>query len=518
MDLDLFLVKRFAALFAGNTRSYGQFFPGIGSGKNMKTIKGAITEEDFLNHLMGEVGVGVVPINDENACMWGAIDIDAHGDAPEVDIVALEKCVRDADLPLMVCRSKSGGAHLYLFCTEPVPAKLVRDTLAEWAKRLNFVGAEVFPKQDKLHASGTSRQYGNWINLCYFDALNPHGLRYCVEGGRVINLEYFVETAESRRVTPAALVEKKEGDHSEAPPCILRMMSDGVDQGARNEALYSLAIYFKKAFPESWRDRVANANAKMFTSPLSFSEVNKLISSIAARSYKYKCKEEPIRSLCNSNICVNRKFGISKEEKSSLILGEHPKYGPLIKYETNPVKWGLNVNEVEVNVTTSELMNHKTIREVIAEKLTMVVPPMKQDQWLATLQGIMTTTSVVEVPDEASTTGLIWNHLMSYLRRGDLGATGTDTKARGAIFRGVPVVVMHKEEKCVFFRGSDFVAFLRKNRSEEIKGPNLWFALKEHGVRHHKIRVGSAIVQAWYIPVDRVEMYTPESDSMEAGF
>ena len=39
--------------------------------------------------------------------------------------------IRKLDLPLVMCRSKSGGAHIFLFLKEPTQAKIIRDKLIE---------------------------------------------------------------------------------------------------------------------------------------------------------------------------------------------------------------------------------------------------------------------------------------------------------------------------------------------------------------------------------------------------
>lgn len=270
------IVDRFMGLFVSNTRSKGVFDPAAKDpGRKMHTLHSEYEKRDFVDHVSGTRGLGLVPILDDDTSWWGAIDIDCHGDAKEIDLYELEREVRAKDFPLMVCRSKSGGAHLYLFCSESVPARLIRKVLAKWAGELHFAGAEVFPKQDKLLKDKEGQQLGNWINLCNFDAYSDTALRYCVEGGKRVSLEYFVEIAESRRVTGPVLVERSEGDHDGAPPCICSMISNGVASGYRNEALYNVCIYLKQAFPETWKDKAFDLNAKIFHTPLQHSEAKK---------------------------------------------------------------------------------------------------------------------------------------------------------------------------------------------------------------------------------------------------
>jgi hypothetical protein len=57
--------------------------------------------------------------NEDDACLWGAIDIDQY----PLDHSEVLKRLSRLELPLVVCRSKSGGAHLYLFFKEFVEAE-----------------------------------------------------------------------------------------------------------------------------------------------------------------------------------------------------------------------------------------------------------------------------------------------------------------------------------------------------------------------------------------------------------
>ena len=492
------LVDRFMRLYQSNQRSYGVYNL---DGK-MHTVKEAPTKEHFNKHFNGTGGLGLVPILDDGNCLWGTIDIDVHGADESIDIFELEREVRAADLPLMVCRSKSGGAHLYLFCAEATPAKLVRVVLNKWATQLHHNGAEVFPKQDRLLGEGKDKQLGNWINLCYFN--HEQTERYCVEGNKQINLDYFVEVAESRRVSAAMLVEKSEGDHAGAPPCIHRMISSGVASGMRNEALYNVCIYLKQAYPETWKDKAFDINARIFSVPLSHSEAKKTVTSVARRDYRYKCKEEPCKSLCNSGLCVQRKFGITKEESAEIFIGDHPEFDHLRKYLTEPPRWGLVMDGVEVTMSTPELMDYRRVQEAVVDKLTILIPPMKKDRWAVKLKALMEKAVIIDAPEEASGSGLIWQHLMQFLQRADLDSDGLDTADRALLLRGVPVVQDKGGNRVVYFRGSDFVNYLRKNRAEEMRGPNLWFALKNHGVYHGSLRIGNTTRQVWHLSLDQV--------------
>lgn len=504
-------VKRFYSLFRGNGRSHGMYDPKVpgddSRGGRAETVKAPPELDQYRAHLEGAIGLGVVPVLDDATAWFGCLDIDAHADRPDIDLVALEARVKELDLPLVLCRSKSGGAHLYLFGSEPLPAASMRATLAKWAADLGHAGCEVFPKQSKLLTDPDgSQQIGNWINLCYFGADNT--IRYAVEGSKKITFEHFLDVAENKRITATVMMEKAESAHAEAPPCIQKMISSGVGRGHRNEALYNFVVYVKQAFPETWRDKAFDLNAKVFTQPLTHSEAKKTIQSAGRRDYRYKCKEEPCRSRCNSSLCVQRKFGITPEEKGELEMGETPDFTHLVKYITEPVRWGLYVSNKQLILGTAEIMDYRKVREAVAEHLTLLIPPMKNDRWQAILHQLMQSARHIEAPEEASASGMIRYRLMEFCERADLTSAGTDTNERENLLHGSPVVQERTGGRCVMFRASDFVDFLKKTRSEELRGPNLWMALRDLGIEHTRLRVSGTVVPVWVVPLDEENIIT----------
>ena len=94
-------------------------------------------------------------------------------------------------VPLSVCRSKSGGAHIFLFTTDFVPAKLMRDKLISLSAVLGFGNAEVFPKQIELKSQDDT---GNFLNLPYFNCKNSTRYAYDLQG-RAITIDAFLLSA-----------------------------------------------------------------------------------------------------------------------------------------------------------------------------------------------------------------------------------------------------------------------------------------------------------------------------------
>jgi hypothetical protein len=164
--------------------------------------------------------LGIVPITDGDTCLFGAIDIDKHESPEDVDFAALAAKIREYRLPLVMCRTKRGGAHLYLFGSDYLNARQVRRILASWRDVLQIpYKTEIFPKQDSLTTASGERALGNWINLCYFDCENS--LRYGFDdSGEPTSFELFIRLAQNKRISAEDLNELFQREHLEAPPCI----------------------------------------------------------------------------------------------------------------------------------------------------------------------------------------------------------------------------------------------------------------------------------------------------------
>ena len=142
---------KFKNIFSGLTIAYGQYQPGE-RGENGKQqgkafiVRGTVTDELWTNHLEGKgAALGIIPITENNDCRWGCIDIDEYN----FDHTSLVKSIRNHKLPLIVCRSKSGGAHVFLFTKENIPASLMQSKLKQWLSYLGMKGQKYFQNKQK---------------------------------------------------------------------------------------------------------------------------------------------------------------------------------------------------------------------------------------------------------------------------------------------------------------------------------------------------------------------------------
>jgi len=192
--------ERFMTLFSGYTRAYGTYDARmLGSpGKQKPThrmVDSTPSIDTFKNHLNGQHPLGIYPLNDDEMVRFAAIDIDLY----PFDHAKLARQLDEWELPFVVCNSKSGGAHVYVFFSEPEDPVRVIAELQKVSAALGYPGAEIFPKQVKRPAGG----YGNYINLPFF--AHPKLTYNCWDGDQQLDLDGFVALAESRVTNLAAL-------------------------------------------------------------------------------------------------------------------------------------------------------------------------------------------------------------------------------------------------------------------------------------------------------------------------
>jgi putative DNA primase/helicase len=232
-------VERFAALLAGHGCASGTHgIPTWDEAKGKwsikstaRTLKEGGTLAHYAAHLAGKTPLGIVPIRADSTCLFGCGDIDDY----DIDAIALITEIERLKFPLVPCRSKSGGLHLFLFLREPEPAAAVQACLREMMAALGHPRAEIFPKQVALVHD---RDQGNWMVMPYFgddfSGKLPNGgklhMQYGLKrAGGEMTLGEFLRAAEAARTATAEIKVKKP-----------RAKSNGADQDA-TEAKHAAA-------------------------------------------------------------------------------------------------------------------------------------------------------------------------------------------------------------------------------------------------------------------------------------
>ena len=307
-------MNMFKEIFKGLERAHG-CTKVSGPTENGVKVKGQsfvvrqpVTDDLWRMHLQGSQSLGIIPINEDNQCVWGCVDIDSYAG---FDHKKLINKIKNYNLPLVVCRSKSGGAHVFLFTTESVSAERMRDKLTEIKTLLGYGGSEVFPKQIQLKSQDDT---GNFLNLPYFNGDDT--TRYAfLENGNAASLDgfYGLYQRNVQQDITKIKIERPKSEYSDAPPCIELMAMNKIPEGGRNNALFHYGVYAKKKWPAEWKSRITMFNIAASTSPLSESEVDIIKRQHDKKDWGYKCNDTPMCNLCDKKLCRSRKFGIGEE-------------------------------------------------------------------------------------------------------------------------------------------------------------------------------------------------------------
>ena len=184
-------VEKFKSIFNGLDRAYGQY-RSEGSQADGKVggkafiIKEPVTDKLWTEHLEGkDPSLGIIPIRDDSTCSWGCIDIDSY----PIDYNKIISSIRKLKLPIVPCRSKSGGLHLFIFFVKPISAKLVREKLKEISASIGYSNAELFPKQSSILLE--KGDLGNFLNLPYYNAKETTRYAY-KDDGTAATLQEFI--------------------------------------------------------------------------------------------------------------------------------------------------------------------------------------------------------------------------------------------------------------------------------------------------------------------------------------
>lgn len=494
---------RFAALFRGLDRAHGVSVPTGKKDARGKMGARYVTKRepaglgDWDKHLAGEHCLVPIPIRDDGTCGFGAIDVDTY----PLDLPALAKRVEELKLPLVVCRSKSGGAHLFLFLEEPTDAQLVQDVLLNWASALGYPGVEVFPKQVSLASEVDT---GNGIAAPYRGG--GDGVEYALspDDGTALGVEAFLDLAESRRTSAPDLEQVElpsDPDMLEgAPPCLVHWAKSGIPEGGRNETMFDFGVYARKRWPDDWQSRFEELNRRYCDPPLPATEIVQLVKSIQkeGKTYLYKSKCEGPH--CQPQLCRRAKYGKGGgyDDPGAVIDG-------LTKILTDPATWIVSVNGQRVELdSVAELDDQRRFRLKVMEKTVppIRVRPMKPAKWGELIDKLTIECEVVEAPEDAGPRGQILSHLKDFVEQ-----YGTEDRDQIDLDRPW----RDRDHGRVWFRSKDLMAYLRKIRVHGHRERELYNAIRAVGGDHGPLRVRGRVTRCWWVP----EWDEPEKEPLK---
>ena len=481
-------VDKFKNIFTGLDRAHGEYrysetrVNGKHDGK-MFTKHEPPTLEMYDDHLNGKMpALGIIPIRDDGTASWGCIDIDEY----PLDHKKILSKIKKLKLPLIMCSSKSFGAHLFLFSKKPQSANLFQEKLKEFSAYLGYATAEIFPKQTKLI---NERDTGSWLNLPY------HGeTRYAfLDNGEGASLDEFFTLYDQHvceDISKIVVAVDKEVI-ANGPPCLQFLTSKGFPEGTRNNGLFNIGIFYYKMDPDGWEKLLEEYNLKYMDPPLRPNEVTTIQKQVRQEKadgtpkYSYKCNDQPIVSVCQKALCKTRKFGIGN------ITDEHPTYAELSVLDATPPIWFVNVNTKRVEINdVGDLYNFNIFRKIIAEQLKIWIPRMKAQDWDDIVSILFQNINVNEVPEDASKVGEFKDYLQEFCQdRGE--SFSMDELGMGKVFT---------EDAKTYFRLADLCKYLESTKNFRVSRPWVVQRLRDMKGSDTIVYPQKLQTRAWWVP------------------
>lgn len=497
MAFSLLTLNEFTSLFSGNNNAHGVHEPTNTVEENGKkagrsyTKKECVEEEHYMAHLEGKIGLGIIPIKENNLCSFSVIDVDIY----DKNLTRLVQKIYSNGIPVFPFRSKSGGLHLYTFYEQPVKAKDCISWMTSIRIALSLGNTtEIFPKQSILNAEGI----GSWINLPYFNEekterylIGPNGEKTALDEATYV-CRNGAQTKESMISIIDAL------PLSDAPPCLQAIYLER-DTQYRNQYLFSMACYFKTKHGDDFENKVVEANAKL-DRPFSLDELQKsVISSNRKKDYSYKCSEEPICSICDKEECSRRKYGIGGDLVSELSFEEFTQVTADPPYYV----WKINGKKLTFYHESDIIQQHE-FRNLCFRELGILPYPLDQKSWTKIINRALSNRSFESVsPEEDISSGSLFTEYVVEYLTGRTMATNKEQILVGRVFSDVGI-------QGYVFKPKEFLLFLLQQKQFKSFGlSEIQDRLRIFGAmpKRYYINKSATNERVWYMPYSGIDRF-----------
>lgn len=504
-------IQRFMALFKGFEQAHGQtIIKGTRkSGKeeaDSRVIRTPLDEGHIEKHFDGAVGAGAIPINADNNCRFGCIDVDVY---PLDHGSIVDEC-SSRGIPAVVCRSKSGGAHVYFFIDGILSATDMRDKLGEIAACLGYGSSEIFPKQEKLLVE--RGDVGNFINLPYFDGDRTLRPAYD-DNGRELSLEEFLDYAESKRTPPGEFMDLQLGTSTEfmpeCPPCLVTLTSMGIGEGVRNETMFNVGVMYQKMDPDNWRSLLEQHNAQYVSPPLPAAEIVQLQQTLEKKEYQYGCKKAPLQDYCNKSLCLQRKYGVGNGSGQTLeITG-------MSVVLSEPRVWFVDIGGERLELTSEEVQIQQKFGRACLDQLGWLPPIVKQSDWTTMMNLALQECMKIEVPPELTNRGQFTDLLESFCT-GRVQAMSPEELILNKPFTEDGVVFFKLDALMEYMKAKNFTQYTRGQVQERLKELNNGSSSSH--VKSFRDKSGKTkAVRVWSVPEFQSDVDLPPAEIAGEG-
>ena len=471
---------RFIEIFTGLKRAHGCTYinttPKEGVKLKTKSFvkREQVTSDHYKNHLHGvEPSLGIIPINEEDMCKWGCIDIDSYAG---FDHQKLIRKIKTLNLPLVVCRSKSGGAHVFLFSEDFVEAKIMRDKLNQIRAVLGFGSAEVFPKQIELKSEEDT---GNFLNLPYFN--HEVSTRYAFkDDGSAATLEEFYGIYNNAKQLDVGSIKvlRPNSEFSDGPPCIETLAAEKISEGGRNAALFHFGVYAKKKWPNNWKEKISWFHENYIVGDLDQREIDIIKNQHEKKDWGWKCNDVPMCNVCDKQLCKTRQFGIG----NSVMF---PELSDLQEIQLEEPYYYLNIDGKRLKLPSAKYLRQQPLfEEACIAGIGIFPPTMKIKDWKILVNQLLSTREIIPPPKGTSKKDQLQNHLEEFCTNRTSTTVEKDDIKKGAVFTD--------EGKHYFLFDSFFYGFLQRRRWD-VKFQETSQMLREHcGCTTERIILGKS--------------------------
>jgi hypothetical protein len=225
-------------------------------------------------------------------------------------------------VPALVCKTKSGGAHVYLFFSEPVLAERVLPRMRDLAALVGRGTSEIFPKQVKFPRG--KDEFGSWLNMPYFGG--DEGERFCVRpDGRGMSMEAFLDAAEKLSLSGEQLaalsLRPRVDDFASGPPCLETLAAAGFQKGSPEQRHAGPGNVRQEGSSRRLGDRAARTGTSSYSiRPCPPDVLKDIIKRMRRKDYNYRCKDQPICNHCNPTLCRTRPHGVGDGDATDMTL------------------------------------------------------------------------------------------------------------------------------------------------------------------------------------------------------
>ena len=384
------MIDKFINIFEGLSSAYGQFRKDNNrlavkvEGKSFIEKK-PVTKELWQNHLNGTgPNLGVFPLTREGTCKWGAIDIDVNN----FDYEDLLNRIRKQTLPLIMFRSKSGRAHVYMFMKDFTPAQEVQTVMKKFAGKLGLADKldRVYPMQTSL----SKNDFGSWLNMPYYNQEETSTCAYKDNFDGATIEEFFemydkyVQTDLSQHLVEEVKQNIKKPKEKTLEdfllPCTkncLKLNNNKIPDENRNDYLLHMYTWSMRAvekgvkkIPEYSKMDAETLlkyfNQEYMARPVEEKEIQNTIFKSKDKEYKYLCKKPTITKYCDSSACTRHLCGITPLDAEKLVkatqaLGKITRYlsEPPIFFESVDVKNenGSGYKRIRIEMQGEDIIN-----------------------------------------------------------------------------------------------------------------------------------------------------------------